>query len=553
MPAVLFPIMPWESGLQRDGIQMIEPGGVPPAEGALAAVVGKAFNLMKLAALSLPVPQGFVLPTSMCARWIASGPPSLEEFRGLAAGPLDRLQHLSGLGFGDPHKPLLVSVRSGAPVSMPGMLDTVLDVGLTSTTLPGLIALTGNPRLAWDCRLRLVESYAKTVHGLDLTPFDEARARATAAADASGSADLDTLSLRGLVLQYLDMFEDHAGEPFPDDPVKQLLGAVDAVFRSWDSERAKSYRRINSLTGLPGTAVTVQRMVYGNAGPGSGAGVGFTRDPATGEKRLYLDFAFDAQGEDVVSGRRRLTPTTELSRLMPEASQVLERVAARLEQAFGDAQDFEFTIEEGQLFLLQTRDAKRSAWARLKIAVDLVREGLIRPEEALRRLEGLDLSLIVRRRVVGQLGDPIATGVPAGIGVVTGAIAMSIESARVQAANGPGVILVRNDIATDDIEGIVCSDGVLTAQGGRTSHAAVVARELGKVAIVGCVDLQVSDDEKSCVIAGHRFENGARITLDGETGRIYVGAVEVAEERPDEELKQAEAWRAIAGSGPLPK
>ncbi|MFZ1988244.1 MAG: PEP/pyruvate-binding domain-containing protein [Alphaproteobacteria bacterium] len=534
--------------MQPDAIQVIEQGGPPPANGALMSVGGKAFNLLKLAAIGFPVPPGFVLPTSMCSRWIAGEAPSPDAFRTLISGAVERLERASGLGFGDPRKPLLVSVRSGAPASMPGMLDTVLNVGLTHATLPGLIALTGNPRLAWDCYLRLIECYAETVQGLALAPFSEAAAKALAAAGADSLAELDTLSLRGLVSRHLEIFEDAAGEAFPDDPYKQLRHAVDAVFRSWDSERAKTYRRINKLEGLPGTAVTVQRMVYGNAGPRSGAGVGFTRNPATGEKRLYLDFAFDAQGEDVVAGRRPLAPPAELARLLPEVSGSLTLASARLERAFCDAQDFEFTVEEGQLFLLQTRDAKRSAWACLKIAVDMAREGVIAPDEALRRLKGLDLSTIVRRRVTGVHGDAIARGMAAGIGVATGIVALSVAQARASAAQGCKVILVRGGITTDDIDGIALAGGVLTAHGGRTSHAAVVARELGKVAIVGCRDLQISGDEASCMIGGKHFVNGDEITLDGETGRIYAGAVEVSEERPQDELAQVAAWSSGAGS-----
>jgi len=529
--------------LPPEHIQMIEAGGLPPPDGALALVGGKAFNLLKLAAMGFSVPPGFVLPTSMCARWISEGAPSKEAFRAMIAGPLDRLENASGLGFGDPRKPLLLSVRSGAPASMPGMLDTVLDVGLTRATLPGLVAITGNPRLAWDCYLRLVESYALTVAGLRRAPFADATARALAAAGAASAAELDTLALRALVLEHLEIFKDESGEAFPQDPFEQLLGAADAVFRSWNAERAKAYRRINALDAAAGTAVTVQRMVYGNAGPRSGAGVGFTRDPATGEKRLYLDFAFDAQGEDVVSGRRRLTPADELARLMPEVSRALDVAAERIERNFRDAQDFEFTVEEGQLFLLQTRDAKRSAWARLKIAVDLARDGLITPEEALARLEGLDLSKIVRRRVAAETGDAIACGTPAGIGVASGAVALSVEAARAAAAQGRKVILVRNDVATEDIDGIACTEGVLTARGGRTSHAAVVARELGKVAIVGCGALEISADETRLAIAGKNFANGAELTLDGETGRIYAGCVRVSDERPDAELAQVKAWR----------
>jgi pyruvate,orthophosphate dikinase len=529
-----------------DAMQAIEPGCPPPADDDLSLIGGKAFNLIKLASIGLPVPPGFVLPTSLCAGWIAAPRPSRDEFRTLVAGAMNRLETASGLRFGDPRRPLLLAVRSGAAVSMPGMLDTVLDVGLTHGTLPGLVAATGNPRLAWDCYLRLIESYAETVQGLPPEPFREATAHAMAAARAGCLAELDTLELRDLVLRHLDIFADAAGEAFPQNPHEQLLRAVDAVFRSWNSERARSYRRINGLDGLAGTAVAVQRMVYGNAGPRSGAGVGFTRDPATGEKSLYLDFAFDAQGEDVVSGRRRLTPAAELDRLMPEVGNSLKALATRLEQTFRDVQDFEFTVEEGQLFVLQTRAAKRSPWARLKIAVDLAGEKLIEPEDALRRLEGLDLSALVRRRVAAGPDAVLAEGVAAGIGVAAGEIALTVADARARAARNRPVILVRGDIATEDIDGISCAQGVLTSRGGRTSHAAVVARELGKVAVVGCGALQISDDEASCAIGGRRFESGSWLTLDGESGRIYAGEVPVREERPSAELAQVAAWKVLS-------
>jgi pyruvate,orthophosphate dikinase len=523
---------------------MIEPGGLPPADTALTAVGGKAFNLLKLAAWGFPVPPGFVMPTTMCAGWIKGGAPSKDAFRTMVAGPLEQLEKACGIGFGDPRKPLLLSVRSGAAVSMPGMLDTVLDIGLTRHTLPGIIAVTGNPHLAWDCYLRLIESYAATVQNIALAPFEDLVARAVLAAGAKTRGQLATPDLRDLAAAYLDHFKEAAGAPFPDDPFEQLHHAVAAVFRSWDSERAKSYRRMKGLEGLAGTAVTVQRMVYGNAGPRSGAGVGFTRDPATGEKRLYLDFAFDAQGEDVVSGRTRLTPAAELARLLPEAARALASTGTRLEQKFRDAQDFEFTIEEGQLYLLQTRDAKRSSWARLKIAVDLVNEGLIDCEEGLRRLEGLDLAALTRRRVAGGKADLLAKGVPAGIGVATGAIVFSIESAKELAAQGRKIILVRKEIDTKDIDAIALAEGVLTTRGGRTSHAAVVARELGKVAIVGCDGLQLSADAAGCTIGGRSLETGARITLDGEGGGVYAGMVEVREEKPVQELASVAEWKS---------
>ena len=530
--------------MPSEPIPIIVAGNLPPSDDSLSTLGSKAFNLAKLAALGFPIPPAFVLPTSWCGRWIAEGAPSLNAFRSLIAPALSRLEGASNLGFGDHSRPLLVSVRSGAPVSMPGMLNTVLNVGLTKDTLPGLVAMTGNPRLAWDCYGRLIESYALAVRSLEPAPFRDAVARMSAALGVKDRHEIDTLSLRALATQYLDIFKDLAGEPFPDDPAQQLLAAAHAVFRSWDSPRARTYRRINALDGLPGTAATVQRMVYGNAGPRSGAGVGFSRDPATGEKRLYLDFAFDAQGEDVVSGRYPVAAASDLARLLPAVSQSLERMSARLEQVFGDAQDFEFTVHEGELFLLQTREAKRTAWARLRIAVDLAREGLIPKEEALRRLDGLDLSSLVRRRVAQASEPAIAQGVPAGVGVVSGRIAFSVEAVRSERARGGAVIFVRNDIATEDIDAIASADGVLTARGGRTSHAAVVARELGTLAIVGCSAIKIANDGRSCEVNGRQLPEGAWLTLDGESGQVFAGRVEVREERPESELAQVAAWRS---------
>ena len=529
--------------MQHEGILMIEPGSVPPPEDMRARAGGKAYSLLKLAALGFPVPAGFVLPTTMYRGWAEAAKPSLAEFKSTYAGTIERLERASALRFGDFRKPLLVSVRSGAPVSMPGMLDTVLNVGLTQNTIPGFIALTGNPRLAWDCYRRLIESYALSVHRADLAPFKEATAEALSAAKASTLAELDTIALRELATDAVRVFSETTGTHFPDDPYVQLLNAIDAVFRSWNSERAKSYRRINALDDMLGTAVTVQCMVFGNAGAGSGAGVAFTRNPATGEKRLYLDFAFDAQGEDVVSGRKRVSTDAELRKVMPEVATTLDDMAARLERVFGYAQDFEFTVTEGQLYLLQTRDAKCSDWARLKIAVDLVEEGVLRPEDACQRLDGLNPGTLVRKRVTAA-GSAVAAGIPAAIGVATGAIAFTLEDAKTAAAEGKSVILVRNDILTEDIEGIVAAAGVLTARGGRTSHAAVVAREFGKVAVVGCRDLHIAADEKSCTIGDTVLAAGDQLSLDGETGAIYRGAVEITAEEPDASLAKWASWKS---------
>ncbi|MDE2463374.1 MAG: pyruvate, phosphate dikinase, partial [Alphaproteobacteria bacterium] len=502
--------------MPAEGIYILESGIVPPPDDLWMRAGGKAHGLLKLAALGFPVPPGFVLPTTLGRDWLASVKPSLAEFKSAYAGVLERMERVCRHRFGDLRRPLLVSVRSSPPVSMPGMLNTVLNVGLTQSNIPGFIALTGNPRLAWDCYRFLIESYAQSVLDLDLHPFDAATAAVLSAAKAQSVAELDTITLRELVLQHLKLFSEITGEQFPEDPYAQLLGAIDSVFRSWNCERAKAYRRISGLSDASGTAVMVQCMVFGNAGGRSGAGVGFTRDPASGDKHLYLDFAFDAQGEDVVAGRKPVSTGQELRSAFPDIVAALDGIAARLEGAFRYPQDFEFTVSDGKIYLLQTRDAKCSDWARLKIAVDLVEEGVIGPEEALRRLEGLNSEKLVRRRLAAT-GTVLASGVSASVGVASGPIALSLEEVKAFEEEGQGAILVRSDIRTEDVEGIATAAGVLTAKGGRTSHAAVIARELGKVAIVGCRNLQIAEDGSSCIIGGHVLKPGATVTLDGET------------------------------------
>lgn len=510
-------------------------------------VGGKAYNLLRLAALGFPVPSGFVLPTTMCQKWIDTQKPSVPEFKSAYAGTIERLERASGLRFGDFRRPLLVSVRSGAPVSMPGMLDTILNVGLTRSTIGGFISLTGNPRLAWDCYRRLIESYAQSVHGSGLEPFEEAVEGVLSAAKAHTVAEIDTIMLRELAQRAERVFFEVTGNHFPNDPYAQLLNAVDAAFRSWNSQRAKSYRHINAVDDLMGTAVTVQCMVFGNAGADSGAGVGSTRDPATGEKSLYVDFAFDAQGEDVVSGTKHVSRDGEIGKVLPEIASALADTAIRLERTFGYVQDFEFTVAEAKLYLLQTRDAKCSDWARLKIAVDLVDEGIMTPEEACQRLEGLDPNKLVRSHVVAA-AKPVGRGIPAGIGVATGVLAFSVESAKAAAAQGQNIILARNDISTRDIVGIRIAQGILAARGGRTSHAAVVARELGKVAIVGCSDLHIAADQSSCTIGESPFDTGSEVTLDGESGLVYGGSLEVACERPEASIAKWHSWKSRLSS-----
>jgi pyruvate,orthophosphate dikinase len=365
--------------------------------------------------------------------------------------------------------------------------------------------------------------------------------------------ELDVTALKGACRGLLERYEAEGGEPFPQDPLAQLTGAVAAVFRSWQSPRAAEYRRLHHLDDRAGTAVTVQAMVFGNMGGTSGAGVGFTRDPATGENALYLDFLWNAQGEDVVSGRCAVPGAVSLREAAPELFEEVCQATARLEQLFRDAQDFEFTVQEGRLYLLQSRAAKRTAWAALRIACDQVAEGLIDERTALERLAGYDLASIRTTRLVAPDGcRPIGMGVPASPGVAVGEAVFEPQAAVALAASGRAPILVRADITTDDIAGLAAAAGVLTARGGRTSHAAVVARQLDKVCIVGCADLIVPEGGRGCRIGGATIVEGARLSLDGHSGRVYSGRVEHIEERPSRLLEEVSRWKARGPSSGHP-
>jgi pyruvate,orthophosphate dikinase len=513
-----------------------------------AAEVGsKAANLRTLAALGLRVPPAFAVTTAACRAYLAAGqrlPDGLREQLRTAA---DHLEELGGRRFGGPH-PLLVSVRSSPPVSMPGMLDTVLNVGLTEASVHGLIRLTGHPWLAWDAYRRFARGYAQTVLGCPADPFERLDEGHRAAAGVATLQDLDPLAMRDLARATVALARGLAGEPIPADPVEQLEAAVAAVFRSWVSPRAREYRRLTGLADDTGTAVVVQAMVFGNGGGLSGAGVGFTRDPSTGADALYVDFLFNAQGEDVVSGRHAVAGLSRLAAALPGVHAELLDARRRLESAFGDMQDFEFTVEDGRLYFLQTRDGKRTPWAALQIAVDLVRDGLATPAEALGRLQSCDLGSLVRVRAIPPADAVrLATGVGAGLGVVSGAAVFDAERALARAAGGP-VVLVRPDIVTDDVAGIAAASGVLTAVGGRTSHAAVVARHLGKVCIVGCEGLHVDPGRRRAGIGSHAIAEGDLITLDGETGAVYAGEIPAACERPEAALAQVAEWRLAAAS-----
>ncbi len=523
-------------------------GSAQAGQAASAATMGsKAYGLLRLAQLGLPVPPAFVLGTAVCREYFLRGHRLPGAARELLTRGLSRLEEATGRGFGDSRRPLLVSVRSGAAVSMPGMLQTLLNVGLCANNLHGLQRFSGNPHLVRDCYRRLVRDFAEVVRGADAAQFDSLVARHCAQQELASPSELDSAALRQIGEESLELSLALTGQPFPQDPMQQLLDAVEAVFRSWDDEKARHYRRANGIDDAMGTAVTIQAMVFGNGGGSSGAGVGFTRDPATGEKHPYLDFLFNAQGEDVVSGRHAGIETVRLSQRLPLVAAELERMQAVLEGEFHDMQDFEFTVETGRLYLLQTRSGKRTPWAALRMAVDMVGEKLITPGEALARLEGVPLDRLERVRLAAPASaQPLATATPANVGVASGSIVFDVARAVQLAHSGGGVILVRPDIATADIEGIAAAQGILTAAGSRTSHAAVVARQLGKVCLVNCRTLHLLPKELSCTIGNTQLREGDLITLDADTGRIYAGRLPVVSERPSDALAQVAGWRAAA-------
>ncbi|HVN44401.1 MAG TPA: PEP/pyruvate-binding domain-containing protein [Steroidobacteraceae bacterium] len=519
--------------------------GAGAAVADVSQVGSKAWGLLRMTRRGLRVPPAFVLGTAVCRDFLARGGALSDEVHGMLEAGLGRLADATGQRFGDARRPLLVAVRSGAPVSMPGMMDTILNIGLSEHNLGGLLRSTGNPRLVHDCYRRLVRDFTTVVHGKASAPFDALIERRCREQGIDNARELDSASLRDLCAQSLEMANATTGVPFPQAPMEQLEQAVMAVFRSWNSERARHYRRLNGIDDRIGTAVTVQAMVFGNSGSTSGAGVGFTRDPASGENRLYLDFLFNAQGEDVVSGRYPLHDGTRLERQLPLIAQELQRIKVQLEEEFGDMQDFEFTVADGRLYLLQSRAGKRTPWAALRIAVERVRAQQISPGEALALLRPYELERIERTRLAAVPGvEPLATAVTASIGVAAGALAFDAKRAAALAAQGQPVILARAEIATEDVAGIAAADGVLTAVGGRTSHAAVVARQLGKVCLVGCSALTIDPGEHSCQIGALRLAEGDLVTLDGDTGRVFHGKLPVIRERPEAELAEIRRWRA---------
>lgn len=515
-----------------------------PRKVSAAAMGAKAHNLSRMAGLGLAVPPAFVIDTRYCRRFETDPAETADDLRPAYSAALAILEGAVGRRFGDHHRPLLLSIRSGAPVSMPGMMETLLNVGLCETTLPGLIRLTGNPRLAWDAYRRLIAGFGTIVAGVPTEAFEEELQRAAAGGD---ERSLDFDQLRTLARRFLEIYAAATGSAFPQDPRTQFERAVGAVFSSWHSARAHEYRRLNHIPADIGMAVAAQTMVFGNAGGKSGAGVGFSRDPMTGDKRLWVDFLFNAQGEDVVSGRRSAHGHMQLSAALPDAWTALEGAVDRLEREFGDMQDFEFTVQEGTLYLLQTRAGKRSPAAHARITFDLLDEGVIRPEDARRRLKDIDEAALRLTRIVSAAGDelePLSRAAAAGNGVACGEIALDEARARARRAADTPVILVRRDAETDDISALEVAEGLLTERGARTSHAAVVARQLGKVCLVGCEELHIDMGTRSIRLGEQTLAEGALITLDGNTGCIYAGRMQTVEQRQEQLEARLATFRA---------
>jgi pyruvate,orthophosphate dikinase len=511
-------------------------------------VGGKAANLMRLHGLGLRVPPALALGTSLFTEYADAGtlPPS---FRPALRDALRYLEQTGGATVGG-RTPLLVSVRSSPPVSMPGMLETVLNAGLTPSGVSALIRRSGDPFLAWDSYRRFVRSYAEVVLGADAGVFDRAAAALLSRRGVDRLQDLDAASMRELARIHLESVETAVKLSIPEDPFDQIVGAVEAVLRSWRTPRAATYRRLNGIEDALGTGVLIQTMVFGNSGHRSGSGVGFTRDPSTGADSLYADFVVNAQGEDIVAGRHGVADAGALARLLPSVWLEIVEAKTTLEREFGDMQDFEFTVDDGQLYFLQTRSAKRTPWAALRVAIDLERAGVIDQATAARRLAAYDLDAIARSAIRPEPGDVvIAVGVPAGAGVATGAIVF--DPARAQSRAQERVILVRTDVTTDDIAGMASAAGILTATGGRTSHAAVVARQLNKACIVGCQALKIDAASRSCRIGDRRLVEGDVITIDGDSGRVFSGTVPVIVERPDEDVALVRSWIADIPAAPM--
>ena len=506
---------------------------------------GKGANLAEMTNIGLPVPQGFTITTEACTQYYEDGREINDEIQGQINEYIEKMEEITGKKFGDKENPLLVSVRSGARASMPGMMDTILNLGLNETVVETIAAKSGNPRWAWDCYRRFIQMYSDVVMEVGKKYFEELIDEMKAKKGVSQDVDLTAEDLKELASQFKAEYKEKIGEDFPDDPKKQLMGAIKAVFRSWDNPRANVYRRDNDIPYSWGTAVNVQSMAFGNMGDDCGTGVAFTRDPATGEKKLMGEFLTNAQGEDVVAGVRTPMPIAQMEEKFPEAFEQFKQVCQTLEDHYRDMQDMEFTVENKKLYMLQTRNGKRTAQAALKIACDLVDEGMRTEEEAVAMIDPRNLDTLLHPQFDAaalKAATPMGKALGASPGAACGKIVFTAEDAKAWAEKGEKVVLVRLETSPEDIEGMKSAQGILTVRGGMTSHAAVVARGMGTCCVSGCGDIVMDEENKKFTLAGKEFHEGDSISLDGSTGNIYDGIIPTVDATIAGEFGRIMAW-----------
>lgn len=520
-------------------VYLFEEGGA----GMKNLLGGKGANLAEMTNIGLPVPPGIIITTEACKEFSAAGqkfPPGLEE---QVKEKIAALEGKLGKKFGDSANPLLVSVRSGAPVSMPGMMDTVLNLGLNDITAAALAANTGNERFAMDCYRRFINMFGDVVMGIDHSKFERILDRQKIKAQVNFDNQLSGEEWREVIEEYKKLIKREAGQDFPQDPMEQLFMSIYAVFNSWNNDRAVVYRRINKIPDELGTAVNIQAMVFGNMSNDSGTGVAFTRNPSTGEKKLYGEYLINAQGEDVVAGIRTPQPIAALAKDMPAIYGQFEEICGRLDKHYRDMQDIEFTVERGKLWILQTRNGKRTAQAAIKVAVDMVNEALITREEAVLRIEPGQLDHLLHRRIDPEAKlDIVARGLPASPGAASGMIVFDADLAEKLGQDGKKLVLVRTETTPDDIHGILYAQGILTSRGGMTSHAAVVARGMGKPCVCGCEALQIDYDNNEMRIGDLVLKQGDIISVDGSTGNVIVGTVPMIDPGLSPEFLQLLEW-----------
>ncbi len=493
---------------------------------------GKGANLAEMTNLGLPIPQGFTVTTEACTDYYNSGKKIREEIKTQIFDALKLLEEQQGKKFGDTENPLLVSVRSGARASMPGMMDTILNLGLTDAAVEGFAKKTGNPRFAYDSYRRFIQMFSDVVMEISKSKFERVLDEIKEKKGVHYDTDLTADDLKDVIAQFKALYKAEKGTEFPQNPADQLIEAVTAVFRSWDNPRAIYYRRMNDIPGDWGTAVNVQAMVFGNMGDTSGTGVAFTRNPSTGEAKIYGEYLINAQGEDVVAGIRTPQPISKLEEDMPEAYKEFMRIANLLENHYKDMQDMEFTIEDTKLYFLQTRNGKRTAPAALKIACDLVDEGKITKEDAIKRIEAKSLDQLLHPTfdvAALKAAKPVGNALPASPGAAAGRVYFTADDAKNHHEKGERVILVRLETSPEDIEGMHAAEGILTVRGGMTSHAAVVARGMGTACVSGCGEIVIDEEAKVFTIAGQTVKEGDYISLDGSTGNIYIGDIPTVE------------------------